>query len=347
MNGPRIVVVGAGVAGLACARELARRRIPAIILDRAHEVGGRCATRHVDGRPVDFGTFYLHSGSEAFSAVLGELDPAGRIEGWPERVREPKLACQPDSLLPGRLRFACRDGVSVFPRHLARGLDVQLGRRVTALTGDGPAVRIETETGESLAADLVVVAGAVSESLALIEPLVNAWPDAAAPLERIRGVPYVTTLTVMAGYGDQPRPDFDAWFPFEATMLHAIGNDSSKRALDAELVLVLQARQGFSLEQIGRPEPEWTGELLWEAAELMGSWASRPRWTQSHVWHTARVLPRDVLGEAMVFDREPGRAGPRVAVVGDAFSREAGIEAAYMSGVAMAARIAAQAETTA
>jgi hypothetical protein len=340
MDRPQVVVVGAGVAGLACARELARRGGPAVVLDRARGVGGRCATRHVGGRPVDFGTFYLHAQSAAFAAALGELDPAGRIEGWPERVREPKLACQPDSLLPGAVRFARRDGVSAFPRHLARGLDVRLERRVTALAEDGPRLRLEVAGADPLAADVVVVAGAVTESLALVEPLAAGWPGAAAGLERIRAVPFVTTLAVMAGYGDAPPPDFDAWFPLEATMLHAIGNDSSKRAPGAELVLVLQARPRFSLEQLDAPPAEWTRELVWEAAELLGPWAGTPRWTQSHAWRTARVLPRDVLGEPYLFEREPGRPGPRVVVAGDAFAPAAGVEAAYLGGVEAAERIA-------
>ncbi len=346
MKGPQVVVVGAGVAGLACARELARHGVPAIVLDRAREVGGRCATRHVDGRPVDFGTFYLHAASDAFAAALHELEPAARLDGWPERVREPKLACQPDSLLPGRVRFACREGVSVFPRHLARGLEVRLGQPVTGLTEDGSRLRVELDGGGPLAADVVIVAATVSESLALLEPLVAGWPGAAPDLARIRAVPRVSTLTVMAGYGDAPPPDFDAWFPLEATMLHAIGNDSSKRAPGAETVLVLQARQRFSVEQLDRPAAEWAGELVWEAAELLGPWAGRPRWTQPHVWHTARVLPRDVLGGPMVFEREPGRPGPRVAVIGDAFSSAAGMEAAYTSGLAMAAQVAGWAGRT-
>jgi renalase len=340
MDRPQVVVVGAGVAGLACARELARRHVPAITLERARGVGGRCATRHVDGRPVDFGTFYLHARSGEFAAVLGEMDPAGRIDGWPERVREPKLACQPDSLLPGCVRLARRDGVSAFPKHLAQGLEVRLGQRVMALEEDGRRLRLLVAGAGPLAADIVVVAGAVTESLALVGPLVAAWPGAAPQLERIRAVPYISTLTVMVGYGDAAPPEFDAWFPLEATMLHAIGNDSSKRAPGAELVLVLQARPRFSTERLGEPPAEWTRELVWEAAELLGPWAGRPRWTQSHAWHTARVLPRDVLGEAVLFERDPGQPGPRVAVIGDAFARDAGMEAAYMSGVAMGERIA-------
>ena len=255
-------------------------------------------------------------------------------------MREPKLACQPDSLLPGSVRQAHRDGVSVLPRHLARGLDVRLGQEVTAIEEDGPRLRLRLAGAGALEAGLVVLAGSVTESLALLEPLVAGWPGAPARLERVRAVPFVSTLTVMAGYGDAPPPDFDAWFPFEATMLHAIGNDSSKRSPGAELVLVLQARPLFSLEHLDRPPEEWARELVWEAGELLGPWAGRPRWSLSHAWRTARVLPRDVLGEAFLFERDPGADGPRVAVVGDAFAREAGVEAAHASGVAMAGRIA-------
>jgi len=53
MTEPMVIVIGAGVAGLACARELARRGVPVRVLERARGVGGRCATRHVDGQPID------------------------------------------------------------------------------------------------------------------------------------------------------------------------------------------------------------------------------------------------------------------------------------------------------
>ena len=129
------------------------------------------------------------------------------------------------------------------------------------------------------------------ESLALLEPLVAGWPGAPARLERVRAVPFVSTLTVMAGYGDAPPPDFDAWFPFEATMLHAIGNDSSKRSPGAELVLVLQARPLFSLEHLDRPPEEWARELVWEAGELLGPWAGRPRWT----WRSSSSMMPPVM----------------------------------------------------
>ncbi len=50
-----VVVVGAGLAGLACARELALRRIPVKVLERGDAVGGRVRTDEVDGFLLDRG----------------------------------------------------------------------------------------------------------------------------------------------------------------------------------------------------------------------------------------------------------------------------------------------------
>ncbi|HYD41115.1 MAG TPA: NAD(P)-binding protein, partial [Anaeromyxobacter sp.] len=47
-----VLVVGAGVAGLSCARVLATAGRSAPVLDRARGVGGRCATRRVDDHPM-------------------------------------------------------------------------------------------------------------------------------------------------------------------------------------------------------------------------------------------------------------------------------------------------------
>ncbi|MBA4064209.1 MAG: hypothetical protein C0501_10935 [Isosphaera sp.] len=55
MTGPDVLVVGGGLAGLACGRELARRNIPFTILEAADAVGGRVRTDEVDGFRLDRG----------------------------------------------------------------------------------------------------------------------------------------------------------------------------------------------------------------------------------------------------------------------------------------------------
>lgn len=337
MTRTTVIVIGAGVAGLACARDLTRRGVPCVVLERARGVGGRCATRRVDGQPVDFGVSFLHARSREFGDVLRELDPAGAIPGWPVTVRGPLMACQPNAYAPGRRRMGRREGVSAFPRHLARGVDVRLGVTARAIELRGDRLEVVDAGGGRWGAAHVVAAGAVDESLALIEPAVAGWPDAAAALARIRGVPVQPAWTVIAGYPrDAPVPDFDVWHPIEGTMLHTIAHDSGKRADPRHRVLVLQGRAGFSRERAERPDAVWRDELLWEAGELLGGWAAAPVWTQTHRWHAARVLERHQLGDPVVF------RGPRdcaVAAIGDAFARDPGLEGAYMSGLALAEQL--------
>ena len=50
-----VIVVGAGISGVAAARELRDAGLPVVVLDRGRRIGGRMASRTIDGRPVDIG----------------------------------------------------------------------------------------------------------------------------------------------------------------------------------------------------------------------------------------------------------------------------------------------------
>lgn len=333
---PMVVVVGAGVAGLACARGLAQRGIPVVVLERARGVGGRCATRVIEGRPVDFGVPLLHARSREVALEMAAL-PGGGVDGWPLRVFGRRLACQPDAYRPDGFRMAPRAGVNEFARHLAAGLDVRTSTRIVALASEGARAVAIARDGHRFAAPFVVLATEPPEARALIEPLAREWPEAAAPLARLAALRTVRTLTVMAGYShDAPEPGFDIWYPLEATMVHTLVNDSSKRAESQPRTLVIQARERFSNDRWDAPEAEWAGELLWETAELLGGWAAQPVWRQTHRWHCARVRRGESLGEVL---RLTSPGGARVALCGDAFATAGGIEGAYLSGVTVAEQI--------
>ncbi len=85
------VVVGAGVAGLACAGALAAAGRAVVVLERARGVGGRCATRPLDGQPVDSGPAFLHGRDPGFLALLDAV-PGARRPGWPAVLEG---GCQP------------------------------------------------------------------------------------------------------------------------------------------------------------------------------------------------------------------------------------------------------------
>ncbi len=332
MPDARLLVIGAGVAGLSCAREYRRRGGSVTVIERARGVGGRCATRRVDGQPVDHGCPFLHARSREFSRVLDELDPAGKRSGWPVRVVEPRLACQPEAFVPGHRRLARVEGVNALPRHLAHGLDVRLEHTAVSLRPERGVVRAAIADREPLEAEHVVVALSLAQSLRLVAPVVGEWPGAGPQLERMRAVRTIPVLTLIAGWPlDSPDPGFDAWHPMETTMIAAIVHDSTKRPDARQRVLVVHARPAFSREHLDDDPAAWTADLLWELAELLGAWAERPAWVQAHRWTSGRVRNDDVLGRPAVFHPP---SGGTIAVVGDAFAVTPGLEGAYMSGIA-------------
>jgi monoamine oxidase len=72
----RAIVIGAGVAGLSAARELARHGIEPLILEARDRVGGRILTVRDERSPVaiELGAEFVHGKHRALWDVLGEID---------------------------------------------------------------------------------------------------------------------------------------------------------------------------------------------------------------------------------------------------------------------------------
>lgn len=335
----QVIVIGAGIAGLTCARELTRRHIPTVVLERSRGVGGRCATRRILGdQPVDHGAPFLHGMTATFFAALEALEAPGRIESWPNRVRGPRLSCQPDAFRSNRFRVAHESGVNAFPKLLARDLDVRREHEVERIVDEGAGLIVRTTGGAELRAPVVVVATHAPVAWRLVSSCADGWPGAPAALDAMAEVDTIPTLCVIAAYG--PGPDdlpFDIWYPVESPLLHTISHDSTKRPDAAHRVLVLHARPGFSAEWLMAPEEAWVPEMLREAADLLGGWAAKPTWQVAHRWRAGRVRAADTHGRAPWFESP---RGARIGVIGDAWSHRGGLEGAYESGDAMAEHIA-------
>ncbi len=82
-----VVVVGAGIAGLAAARELLTSGLHAIVVEATDRIGGRARTVELGGYPVDLGATWLHSAS------VNPLVTIARRLGFEtvESVAEPRL----------------------------------------------------------------------------------------------------------------------------------------------------------------------------------------------------------------------------------------------------------------
>lgn len=333
----RIAVVGAGIAGLSCARALRDAGRAVTVLERARGVGGRCATWRLDGVPVDLGVAFLHGRDPSFLAAL-EAVPATRLDGWPAAIHGAGRPCQPDAFQPGERRLAWAEGASAFPKHLARGLEVRLETRVARISRAGAELRLETGEGEAAAAGTAVLALAPEQADALLAAYADPPPEfatARALLGMSRSDP---CLALAALYpAGAPAPAWQVSYPEGSRVLQLVSHESTKRAAGGRLALLLQAHPRWSREHL--EDPGWPDELLEEAARLLGPWARSPEASRPHRWRHART---DRSGEmaAPLLLRLPG--GARLGICGDRFSPGGGAQAAFLSGLALARRILAE-----
>jgi len=151
------IIVGAGLAGLACARALGRSGRSVLVLEAADTVGGRVATDSIDGFRIDRG-FQVYN--DAYPEGRRQLDLAalslGRFDAGALVAEGSRLRRVAD---PWRQPLAAVGAVLAGTVGIADGLrtarlrhDSLAALKAGRLDPDGPAGPGERTTGEELAA---------------------------------------------------------------------------------------------------------------------------------------------------------------------------------------------------
>ncbi|MBM2619327.1 FAD-dependent oxidoreductase [Actinoplanes sp. LDG1-06] len=144
-----VVVVGAGIAGLSCARALTDGGARVRVVERGRVVGGRLASKRYDGRYADIGAAYLVADEPDFTAQVSSWQSRGLARPWTDTLRvypggEPTT---------GPMRWAAPGGLRSLATDLARGLDVHLSTRLDAVPDDADAVVLAMPGPQALRLD--------------------------------------------------------------------------------------------------------------------------------------------------------------------------------------------------
>ncbi|MEL6954079.1 MAG: FAD-dependent oxidoreductase [Pseudomonadota bacterium] len=307
-----ICVIGAGVAGLTCARELRAAGHSVVIWDKGRGVGGRCATRRAEGGlQFDHGAQYVTAKSEAFQAVLSEAAEAGAVATWPGH--------------PSKTRWVGTPGMSALAKYLAHGLDVTQSRHVTAVQETYDTVTVHVGE-EAEVFDLVVSTLPAPQMI----PLIADDADLTAALGRVT---YDPCLTLMAAL-ELPRPDLPDSQREPEEALSWLARDTSK-----------PGRPGQAESWVAHASPEWSARhlelemdeiaqaLTAEFCARLGIDRAALIHAVAHRWRYAAV--RNALGRDFAQSR-----GGRIYCGGD-WCLAARVEAAFESGLAIARHILA------
>jgi renalase len=304
-----VVVVGAGIAGVSCARELASAGVPVELRERSWVPGGRMASRTLRGRKVDLGASYLTCRTPEFGMVVDDWLDRGLVRPWTDRFAVRTPAGWGWSAT-GPARYGTTRGLRSLVEDLAGGLTVRL-RTEVADVGPGPMV-----DGDRAAAVVLAMPDPQASDL-LADELV----DEVALVAQRESRP---TLSLAAGWPERCWRDVQGAFVRDDPVIDWVADDGRRRGDDAP-VLVAHTTAGFAAPHLDAPQE--AREAVLDGMLRVMEIGVRPEWTYLHRWSLCRpVEPRDEpyhLGDALVGLCGDGWGSPRV-------------ETAWLSGRALA-----------
>ena len=324
-----IAVVGAGMAGLACARRLTKTHPHVRVFDKGRSPGGRLSTRRVETPvgPVQFdhGAQYLTARDPSFVGFLEDMIADGAVAAWDfDDISERSTR----SAAWTERRWVGTPGMSTIARRMAADIDVATSLRCLGAHMEVGGWYLDLERvgsaellteGPFDAIVFALPAEQVAPLLASIEPA-QAMEAAAAK-----------TGPCWAGLFAFDRL-FDV--PFKAARtegpLSWVARENSKPGRSGPEAWVVHASHSWSRAAM-ECTPAEVVELLWLAFRDLAPAAPEPVWRQAHRWRYAMVetpAPSPFSWDAALGLGTCGdwRIGPRV-------------EAAWLSGDRLGAAI--------
>lgn len=316
-----VMVVGAGMAGLACARTLSDAGLRVTLLDKGRRgPGGRLATRRHPPHTFDHGAQFFTARRPVFRRLVESWHQAGLVDRWPTEsvdIQNGRTEAEEASE-----RWVGRPKMSAVAAHLASDLDLRQGVNVTSLKRAGKRWQAQTDDGAPFEADLCVVTAPAVQSQGLLGDHAIA--------QRLAKVEIAPCIALMASFAQRVPVNWQAAALVDSP-LSWIARDSSKPGRPEGERWVLHGSPEWSRRHL-EDEPETWIEPMLEAFEAAGA-APLPvtDFVRAHRWRFARVTKP--LGVDHLFDADCG-----VGYAGDACLGSR-VEDAFLSGCAVAGAI--------
>lgn len=311
-----ILVIGAGMAGLACAGRLAEAGLEVTLLDKGRGPGGRMAARRAEiGGSIssfDHGAQYFTVRDPGFAEAVAGWQRRGVVERWPAAGEEAWVGVP---------------GMNGPIRAQAEALDVRFGIRAEELQRDGRRWVARTEKG-NFSANTLLVAVPAEQANVLLEPVA---PQLAAIAGSVTSEP---CWAVMAGFAAPLALERDTFRSDNGAISWAARNSAKPQRTGAEN-WVIHASPERSRELVDEPAAEVAARLLEDFFAATGAAAIAPAHLAAHRWLYA--MPHAIDGEPARYDAEA-----RVGIAGD-YLHSPRVEGAWLSGRALAEQVLARA----
>ena len=308
----RVVVVGAGIAGLMAAQTLVKNGHDVIVVDKGRSPGGRLATRRIDDATLDHGAQFFTVRDPLFKSHVEKWIASGVVTEW---CRGFDSTTQNNDGFP---RYRGVRGMTDIAKHLAIGLDVRCNTLAFSIApGTTSKWQLNIDDGSALNADALIVTCPLPQTYALLVTADIELPDSMMRTEYDRTICLLAVLnqsSAVVSPGGLQNPD--ETFSFVA--------DNAIKGISSAVALTLHANPQFSLEHWDAPPQDVHDLLLKQAKPWIGDAAVVT--SQVKKWRLATPL---------TIWPERHWANEMIVLAGDAFGGPK-IEGAALSGLSAA-----------
>jgi renalase len=317
-KGPKhFAVIGAGIAGIACARTLVQAGHSVTVFEKSPNLGGRMATRSTLFGSFDHGAQYFTVRDPRFSEALATvpglckrwsanavrvLDAHGRVTEAPLPAREAHWVP-----VPGMSAL-----VTQWAQPLLAATQVELKTRVTQIEVDAlepKSWQLRTEAGDARHVyggfDGVMLALPAPQSVELLETS-GLSPKGSS---KLAGVDVAPCWTLMLAFPNAMQPGLGSlgpqWNAARSThhRIAWLARESSKPGREPMERWTVQASAAWSREHLQDDPARVEAKMLKAFAEVTGIHAT-PAHTAVHRWRYAQT--RKPLGQTHLWDTRSG-----------------------------------------
>ncbi|MBC7631649.1 FAD-dependent oxidoreductase [Aeromicrobium sp.] len=305
----QVIVVGAGISGLACAKVVADAGHEVNVLDRGFRPGGRMAVHQYDNRPIDIGASYFTVSDPMFEATTDDWERRGLARPWTDTLS----VWSPDGTRTksGPTRWAAAAGLESLVADLGSTLDIHSSVTVEQVTLVDGRAAVDGQT-----ADAVVLAMPDPQARRLLTPELGSVADRLdAEFDPVLALTTIWPMVLWAA--------FDGIFVNDHDTLSWVADDGRRRGDDAP-VLVAHSTPDFARPRLDDLQ-DATSKMLEALVGVVGiEPAAEVLRADMHRWTFARPsATRDA--PFLLDDRGVG-------VCGDGWSTKPSVEAAFLSG---------------
>ena len=324
-SSPSVAVIGAGVAGLTCARKLRDAGCAVAVFEESDIPGGRAAGQEEEFGAFDCGAQYFTARDPRFKSAITSWLRTGVVAEWRARIMRVTKDKVDDSR-ESAIRYTGYPGMDALAAYLARGFQIGYGQRVVDLARVESGWTLQLEDGsQTLPYASVVVAVPAPEAARLLA----GSPDIAA---RIANIEMKPCWAVMLQFEKPLDARFDAAI-VEDEPISWLARESSKPGRRAGERWIVHASNAWSAEHLDAEPDAVVAGLMKTFCELVEK-RIKPTGVATKRWRYS--LATDTVGTGCLYDPATG-----LGACGD-WLLNGRIEGAFLSGLAMASELIQQ-----